>query len=247
MQRLLHTTDLEDIIGGISALGRMGITFAGVSNMHLNEICATTDALLVAYNELMDTLKQRASVSRIAYQVSWGFLHELFREYRDMDKIRGALGCACKNAVLCKTLHPPFPTIIFNCVRVRPRIFPRVLLNEPGSSLEQSLAFCGNASSTLWYELRSSLHKQVAVRSFGENWDWNSSIPLHSAFPGGSGACRVLHVAASIIRFPLLTWRINGERQFVWTTDDGDDEDNWTDCSSLASLDDVETLDTSNC
>ncbi len=123
MQGLDHITSLEDIISGISALGRMGITFTGVSNMHLNEICATTEALLDALNELKDTLKQRASASRIAYQASWGFLHELFREYRSMDRVRGALGCACRNAVRFKTLHPPFPTIINNCVLVRPRIF----------------------------------------------------------------------------------------------------------------------------
>ena len=161
-----------------------------------------------------------------------------------MDRVRGALGCACRNAIRFMTKHPPFPTIINNCVLVRPRIFSRIVFIEPGSSLGRTFSNYVEATSTLWYELRIILREQGSVRSFGEGWDWNSSIPLRDAFPGNTGACRVLHVAASTYSMlPSLTWHINNENPPVWTTDD---EDDWTDCTSIPSSDDVETLDTSN-
>ena len=50
-------------------------------------------------------------------------------------------------------------------------------------------------TSALWHDLRRCLGNGKNVRSFQENWDNDSSLPLHEVFPNRSGVCRVLHLA----------------------------------------------------
>ena len=193
----------------------------------LREGTVVTDTLSCALNEMRVVLRLCATIARTAYQTSYRSLQGLFREYIDIDKIRCALGITCMHALRCKSPHPGYPTVIYNWVHDRPRIFPHVIIMKRGLSLMQVLATQFVVTSQAWNVLRRSLHSHDEVHSVNDNWDMRVAVPLQAAFMGHSGICRVLHLIGTA-RPSLRTrsYHVNDNMQWEWVSED---EDAWTD------------------
>ena len=193
----------------------------------LRERTVVTDSLFFALNELRVVLRLCATIARTAYQTTYRGLLGLFREYIDMDRVRGALGSTCMHALRCKSPHPGYPTVIYNWVHDRPRIFPHIIIMKRGLSLTQVLATQFDVTSPAWNVLRRSLHSHDEVHSVNDSWDMRVALPLQAVFMGHSGICRVLHLIGTA-RPSLRTrsYHVHDNMQWEWLNED---EDAWTD------------------
>ena len=75
------------------------------------------------------------------------------------------------------------------------------------------------------------------MRSFQEDWDYDTSVPLRVMFPKRMGVCRVLHVMecdVTTVEQPR-DFRVNEEMHLEWIPED---VQYWTDCTSLPSYTD---------
>ena len=246
LEELVDVSNLARIVREYSAVGQMRLIFqqsvsgfslySGIFNTDLSECCIISDALFKALSELRVSLKQHATITREAFHRCWERLHYWFREYRGWDKIRSALVSSCKQSARCVTTHPPMPTVLYDCVRPRPRLFPFVINIQRGTSLEQAIVSQFDDSSRVWQQLRNNFLNNVAVRSFGERWDLGSSVAIRSIFSGRTGSCRVLHVAVSNFNLPDQggawdSWQVTNTNQLAMDNEE-DENDNWSDDSS---------------
>ena len=207
----------------------------------LKECWVITDALFAALVELSTTLRLCASTSRATFQASYCRLQCVLQEYNDIDRVRCALGITCKNADRHKTSHPGFPTVVYNWACARPRIFPLILFMETGSSLMQTMSAQFVSTSPLWHELRCCIGCRPNVRSFQENWDYDTSVPLREIFPKRMGVCRILHVfeCGDTTVAPACNFRVNHEMHLEWMTEESHV---WADHSMLPSDADIARL-----